>query len=217
MAAGGVRLTYLELTGVSHFPWALGQLSENWSVEPAPGSVGPTGAWLTSAAFVFLHMALLIAYCSSACKSCLGLQSILWCWNTFCDLTLSACWFPVWSLVAGDYTRNVLYKEPLNVQSASGDSHLEQHWIPHSGGSRGGELLMSLLPALSGLGAPAPLLFALLFGGFIFLTKGTETWLVSRVNCWKKDEKRVCWPFFAINWWFVKCIEVILWILKLMR
>jgi len=70
----------------------------------AAGSVGPTGAWLTSAAFVFLHMALLIAYCS-----------------------------------------------------------------------RGGELLMSLLPALSGLGAPAPLLFALLFGGFIFLTKGTDT------------------------------------------
>lgn len=27
------------------------------------GSVGPIGAWLTSAAFVFLHMALLIAYC----------------------------------------------------------------------------------------------------------------------------------------------------------
>ena len=45
---------------------------------------------------------------------------------------------------------------------------------------------MSLLPALSGVGAPASLLFALLFGGFIFLTKGTETWLVSRVNCWKK-------------------------------
>ena len=28
------------------------------------GSIGPAGAWLSSAAFVFLHMALLIAYCS---------------------------------------------------------------------------------------------------------------------------------------------------------
>lgn len=66
----------------------------------AAGSVGPTGAWLTSAAFVFLHMALLIAYCS-----------------------------------------------------------------------RGGELLSSLLP---GLGLPPPLAFAGLFGGFIFVTKGTD-------------------------------------------
>ena len=30
----------------------------------AAGSIGPAGAWLSSAAFVFLHMALLIAYCS---------------------------------------------------------------------------------------------------------------------------------------------------------
>eukprot|EP00435_Cladocopium_sp_Y103_P024509 s748_g6.t1 len=68
----------------------------------AAGSVGPTGAWLTSAAFVFLHMALLIAYCS-----------------------------------------------------------------------RGGELLTSLLP-LGSLGVPPPLAFAGLFGGFIFVTKGTD-------------------------------------------
>ena len=56
---------------------------------------------------------------------------------------------------------------------------------------------MSLLPALSGVGAPAPLLFALLFGGFIFLTKGTETWLVSKS---KLLEKMGMWTFFAINW-----------------
>lgn len=67
----------------------------------AAGSVGPIGAWLTSAAFVFLHMALLIAYCS-----------------------------------------------------------------------RGGELLTSLLPGT--LGVPPPLAFAGLFGGFIFVTKGTD-------------------------------------------
>ena len=30
----------------------------------ASTSIGPAGAWLSSAAFVFLHMALLIAYCS---------------------------------------------------------------------------------------------------------------------------------------------------------
>lgn len=65
----------------------------------AAASIGPAGAWLTSAAFVFLHMALLIAYCS-----------------------------------------------------------------------RGGELLASLLP----LNIPPPVLFAGLFGGFIFAAKGTD-------------------------------------------
>jgi hypothetical protein len=38
-------------------------------------------------------------------------------------------------------------------------------------GSRGGELLTSLLPGT--LGVPPPLAFAGLFGGFIFVTKGT--------------------------------------------
>ncbi|CAE7230269.1 tyrP [Symbiodinium sp. CCMP2592] len=69
----------------------------------ASTSIGPAGAWLSSAAFVFLHMALLIAYCS-----------------------------------------------------------------------RGGELLTSLIPILGSLGVPGPAVFASLFGGFIFLTKGTD-------------------------------------------
>ncbi|CAK8985639.1 unnamed protein product [Durusdinium trenchii] len=69
----------------------------------AAGAIGPAGAWWTSAFFVFLHMALLIAYCS-----------------------------------------------------------------------RGGELLVSILPVL-GIGVPPPVLFAGIFGGFIFFTKGTDT------------------------------------------
>ena len=69
----------------------------------AAGAIGPAGAWWTSAFFVFLHMALLIAYCS-----------------------------------------------------------------------RGGELLVSILPFLGTFGAPPPVLFAALFGGFIYFTKGTD-------------------------------------------
>lgn len=69
----------------------------------ASTSIGPAGAWLSSAAFVFLHMALLIAYCS-----------------------------------------------------------------------RGGELLTSLIPILGSVGVPGPAVFAGIFGGFIFLTKGTD-------------------------------------------
>ncbi|CAJ1339668.1 unnamed protein product, partial [Effrenium voratum] len=67
----------------------------------AISSVGQAGAWLSSGAFVFLHMALLIAYCS-----------------------------------------------------------------------KGGELLLSL--GLAALPIPGPLLFAGIFGGFVFVAKGSE-------------------------------------------
>ena len=53
------------------------------------GSVGPIGAWLTSAAFVFLHMALLIAYC--CCEAVrVGCHICIYIW--------SAMWITVWSI-----------------------------------------------------------------------------------------------------------------------
>lgn len=132
MAAGGVRLTYLELTAVSHFPWAgLGSAFRRIEASHFCFRFG----WANWGMVDFCSFCLL-AYGPSYCLLFFGMQVMSGAainplmLKHFCDLTLSACWFPVWSLVVCDYTRNVLYKEPSNVQSAIGDSHLEQHWIP---------------------------------------------------------------------------------------
>ena len=99
----------------------------------ASTSIGPAGAWLSSAAFVFLHMALLIAYCSP--------------WRRAAHVLASRQTFPSWCHVFPVYP-------------------CIPAWPPSCEQRR--------IPILGSVGVPGPAVFAGIFGGFIFLTKGTD-------------------------------------------
>ena len=95
MAAGGVRLTYLELTGVSHFPWALGRAFRELKRRTCSRF-----GWANWGMVDFCSFCLL-AYGPSYCLLFFGMQVMSGAainplmLKHFRDLTLSACWFPV--------------------------------------------------------------------------------------------------------------------------